>query len=1127
MKSEKVSPLAFINKTLQQWVPWLEAVAQARGATGDIKAKPAVRPALYAALAAERRQLVVTATSSRAASLATQIGDLTSDPVHMLPPPGFLRFEGMHQPAAQAGKRCEVVFNSYRCATGIMVAPVSALMQKTWPGFASWCEPLVLKPEKELPMHALLERLVLMGYRPVDVVEAPGQFARRGGLVDVFPSQADAPIRMEFFGDAVESLRVFSAGDQRSSQGIETVSIFPASEFRHSDAILEKAAAFAPAFVDEGASGAGEFFRAERLVTKILEAVGMTEELGFSNIVIDEPKEVEDEARRYWERAGAAFADVAWSPSIGLSDYYLSPGEIEAVLEGAPGVGDMGLRPGRLEIASLSPPPLAGDAGALAEELKPKLASGWQVVVVAAGAEHRERLVELLRQAEVGVGPGLKLALAHAEEGFTLPEARLAVYGLAESGLRYVRQPQLVGPGRQAALVEFRGMKPGDLLVHELHGIASFGGLVSRSVAGVTREYLLLNFAAGDKLYLPIEQLGKITRYIGPQGDKAKITRLGSGDWLRSRRKTGKAVKRLAMDLLSLYAERLKMPGYAYPPDGDWQREMELGFPFQETEGQLNAIRDVKTDLETAFPMDRLVCGDVGYGKTEVALRAAFKVITEGKQVLLLAPTTVLAEQHYRAFCERLSSYPVTVALLSRFVPAKQAKAIVKDILSGKVDILIGTHRVLHKDIRLPDLGLVIVDEEQRFGVGQKEKLREAHRKVDILTLSATPIPRTLQMSMSGIRDLTVIDTPPQGRLPVLTYVGEYNDSLLREAIGRELSRGGQLFYLHNNVSSLPAAARRVAKLAPGATVAVGHGQMAGRELEKAMLSFYHGEVQILVCTSIIESGLDIPNANTLIVENADRLGLAQMYQIRGRVGRGKRQAFAYFTYPGKRQLTETAFERLQTVAEFTELGSGLKIAIRDLEIRGAGDLLGAEQHGHMAAVGFDLYCRMLREAVEELQGRPARPETLAQMELPVTAYLPADYVDDEDVRLELYRDIAAADSQDRLTDIDAELRDRFGVQPPEVSTLISVARLRLLASRSGIGKVALRGDVVTLGGLREMPAGLGAGYAGVREMKFHSDTGQLRLRLAKAPVELLEFLDKLLSAIIPAGATQSKEKSF
>lgn len=1126
MKPETAAPLAFITESLSHWAPWQEAVTQTRAELSDIKAKTAMRPALFAALATGRRLLLVTATSTRAASLAAQIADFTASPVNLLSPSGFLRFEGIHQPAAQAGKRCESVYRYSRCVTGIMVAPISAIMQKTWPGFASWCEPLVVSRGKDIDIHAFLERLVEMGYRPVDVVEAPGQFARRGGLIDVFPAQSESPMRMEFFGDAIESLRGFSPSDQLSRQKLETVSIFPAGEFRQSNALLKQAESFPQVFVDEHASAASEFLQAERLVTKLLGAAEIIKELGLPSIVVDEPKEVQDEAARYWERAGAAFADVAWSSSIGLSDYYLSPEEIQQTLADAPGVGDFGLRPGRLELVSLSPPPLPRDAEALAEEVKPKLASGWRVVVVVASGDHRERLIELLRQARVGDRSLLTLAEAHTEQGFTFPEARLALYGLTESGLRYVRQPQLVGPGRQAALVEFRGLQPGDLLVHELYGIASFGGLVSRAVADVKREYLLLEFAAGDKLYLPTEQLGKVTRYIGPQGDKTKITRLGSGDWLRSHRKTSKAVKRLAMDLLSLYAERLKMPGYAYPPDGEWQKEMELGFPFQETEGQINAIRDVKTDLESAFPMDRLICGDVGYGKTEVALRATFKVVTEGKQVLLLAPTTVLAEQHYRAFSERLAAYPITVALLSRFVPAKRATAIAKDALSGKVDVLIGTHRVLRKGLRLPDLGLVIIDEEQRFGVGQKEKLREAHRKADILTLSATPIPRTLQMSMSGIRDLTVIDTPPQGRLPVLTYVGEYNESLLREAVGRELARGGQLFYLHNNVSSLPAAVRRAAKLAPGATIAAAHGQMTGRELEKAMLSFYHGEIQILICTTIIESGLDIPNANTLIVENADHLGLAQMYQIRGRVGRGKRQAFAYFTYPAKRQLTETAFERLQTVAEFTELGSGLKIAMRDLEIRGAGDLLGAEQHGHMAAVGFDLYCRMLREAVEELQGRPAKPESLTQLELPVAAYLPADYIEDEDVRLELYRDIAAADG-DRLNDIETELRDRFGAAPPEVSNLIIAARLRLLALRAGITKISVKGDLVSLGGLKEMPSRLEAAYAGVRETKFHSDTGQLRLRLAKPPVELLDFLDKLLSAIIPAVTTEPKEKSF
>jgi transcription-repair coupling factor (superfamily II helicase) len=690
---------------------------------------------------------------------------------------------------------------------------------------------------------------------------------------------------------------------------------------------------------------------------------------------------------------------------------------------------------------------------------------GYRAIVAASLPETAQRLqknladlghrFELQDTAPDGnSAPGGSVVVADLGRGFVLPAARLAL--VAESDLTGRRS----GAARRRIQSKRRqtsgplDLAEGDMVVHEVHGIGKYAGMVERELLGVHREYLIIEYAKGDRLYVPSDQVDLVTKYVG--GDAPRVSRLGSSDWNKTKTRVRRQARKIAIELVKLYSERLRTKGIAYGPDTPWQRELEDNFPYEETPDQLRAIDEIKDDMEADTPMDRLVCGDVGYGKTEVAVRAAFKAVAAGKQVAVLVPTTILAQQHFSTFSERFRNFPVRVEMLSRFLSPAESRKVIEDLAAGKVDVVVGTHRLISKDIKWSDIGLVIVDEEQRFGVEQKEKLKELRTNVDFLTLTATPIPRTLEMAMSGIRDMSIIDTPPEDRHPVMTYVGDQNDETIISAIRRELLRDGQVFYVHHRVDTIQAAARRVTELVPDARVGVAHGQMDERTLEQSMLDFGDAKTNVLVCTTIIESGLDIPTCNTLIVSRSDLLGLSQMYQLRGRVGRAHERAYAYLFFPPDRSLTEGAHERLKTIAEHTGLGSGFRIAMRDLEIRGAGNMLGGEQHGHISEVGFDLYVKMMASAVDEAKGLGWTEDGEVRIDLPLQAFIPKRYIVDENLRLEAYRRVASAREKEELEEVRAELLDRYGAPiPPEVEALFEVAELRRVMMANGIIEAA------------------------------------------------------------------------
>jgi len=767
-------------------------------------------------------------------------------------------------------------------------------------------------------------------------------------------------------------------------------------------------------------------------------------------------------------------------------------------------------RPDTPHIAGTPIEGVHGDPSAFAGRVRGLLDGGYRIVFAADGAGSAERIRRAL--ADEGViapftdrpdtKPGARVTVAPIQKGFVLPALKLAVVAEADlTGRRRVhRRPRGARRGEDF----YDDLKVGDYVVHNQHGVGRYGGMVARAIAGVERDYLLLEYKAGDKLYIPSDQVATIRRYTG--GESPSLSRLGGTDWAKARARVKKAVQEIAQELVVLYRRRMATPGHAFPADSPWQTEMEEAFPYEETPDQARAIEDVKADMELPRPMDRLVCGDVGFGKTEVAIRATFKAVQDGKQVAILVPTTLLADQHGQTFRERFAGYPVRVEVLSRFLTAKEAKAVVRDVESGAVDVVVGTHRLLSEDIKFKDLGLLVVDEEQRFGVSHKEKMKKLRVGVDVMTMSATPIPRTLEMSLTGIRDMSLITTPPEDRQPILTYVGESDERAATEAIRRELLREGQVFYVHNRVVDIEDKAMEVRELVPEARVVVAHGQMDEGTLEKVMVDFADRQFDVLVSTTIIESGLDMPSVNTMVVDRADMLGLAQLYQLRGRVGRSGQRAYAYLFHPPDRVLSEEAYERLKTLGEFTDLGSGFKIAMRDLEIRGAGNLLGGEQSGHIAAVGFDLYCQMVTEAVSELTGEePAEAPPEISIDVPVTASIPRDYIARDDLRMEAYRRLAAVWGHSDVDDVAAEWADRYGPPPPPAAALLAVARLRAECVRLGMRDVA-----VQKGSVRLFPLQL-------------RESQKLRLRRL-APKALVKGNDEIVLPLAAQGPVGSKQ---
>ncbi|MGN6371482.1 MAG: transcription-repair coupling factor [Solirubrobacteraceae bacterium] len=929
-----------------------------------------------------------------------------------------------------------------------------------------------------LDLDEFAGELVAAGYERVDQVDERGQFAMRGGLLDVFPATEERAVRVDMFDIEIESLRWFSTFTQRSLGDVQEVEIAPAAELAAEHRELAEIAAATGALRapdGEGEEQAGgkradvaELLPVDRFGA-LLDLVGADTEL-----IVAAEEELTPALADHWSDVCAAIHDED------ARHLYVSPEQVRDDLDRRARIWLSSISSNQeVELRAQAADTAARTLGEAEPELEKLVRSGYRTVVAFPRRGEGERAAYNLGRlkaswldGEVDVGatpsePSLRFAAASLREGFVAPSLKLAVFP-EHRLLRRRRAGGAApsGPARRGALRSFTELRTGDIVVHEDHGIARFAGFETRTVGGITRDYLYLEYQGDDRVYVPTDQLAKISRYVGASGaaDAPPLSKLGGSRWEAMKARARRAAQELAGELLSLYAERRRRSGHAFEPDSDWQREFEQRFPFTETPDQMEAIEQVKGDMESPRPMDRLVCGDVGYGKTEVALRAAFKAATQGKQVLMLVPTTILAQQHYGTFSERLSDYPVTLEHVSRFRSAAEQKAALEGFAQGRVDILIGTHRLLSRDVRPKDLGLLIVDEEQRFGVKQKELLRQLKLKVDVISMSATPIPRTLQMSLAGLREISVIETPPEGRRPVKTYIGEYEEELVKRAIEREHGRGGQVFFLHNRIPTIEETAERLRALCPGVRVAVAHGQMGEGELEAVMMDYLRGGADVLVCTSIIESGIDIPQANTLIVEHADRFGLAQLYQIRGRVGRSRERAYAYLLYDSAAALTPDAAQRLAALSDYTELGAGFQVAMRDLEIRGAGNLLGDEQSGHVAALGFELYLQMLDEAVRQAgaaDGADAEEELPepVRLDVNVNAYVPPDYVPYEQAKIEIHRRVASAVELAEVERLREELEDRFGPVPEPLGNLLSLQRARIKFGQSGARAVSFRGD--------------------------------------------------------------------
>lgn len=1118
------APLAELLGALRHEATLLRAAA---GEDGTVVVADAAVPVVVAGLhryGSRRPVLVVTPTASDAERVVHDLGAfLPATELELFPAWDTLPFERVSPEVATMGQRLRVLWrlagHPAVASWGppeIVVAPVRAVLQRLGP-LDGHSAPIRVAPGDQVDQAELAARLVAMGYRREYQVEHRGELAVRGGIVDVFPSTGDLPVRIDLWGDEVDRLATFDPADQRSGERLEEAVVFacrevvPTPEVRARATALTRAEPWGRAQWQRIADG--ELFDGiESWLPWLDEAEALLPDLlgEGAQVVMVDPRRTRDRATELIddETALADALAVTWG-AVPASDPAPLPGEgagQDALLGGssadrvrdrtagaASGFPRLHLPLARLlarsQAAVLTLLPVAdapehpvvetrpwgpgsGDRTVLATRLGALAKDGYLVVVCAESAGAAQRMAANL-QAEgldprVGDGPeqlagsGIVVVEAALDRGFILPGAKLAV--LAEADASGRRRPHRVARARARPVDGFfDDLAPGDYVVHRQHGVARYAGMVTRTMGGSARDYLLLEYRGDDKLYLPSDQIGSLTPYSG--GESPALNRLGGSEWQRTRAKARAEVRAVAEELVALYRRRLQLKGHAFGPDTPWQAELDDSFPYVETPDQLRAVIDVKADMEAETPMDRLVCGDVGFGKTEVAVRAIFKAVQDGKQAALLVPTTLLAQQHTQTLMERFAPFPVRVEMLSRFLTPAQAKAVVAGVADGSVDVVVGTHRLLASGVRFHRLGLLVVDEEQRFGVGHKEAMKQLAADVDVLTMTASPIPRTLEMALTGIRDLSLMSTPPAERQPILTYVGEYEEAAVVEAIRRELLREGQVFFVHNWVRDIEQVAARVRHLVPEARVAVAHGQMDEGSLEQVVLDFWERRYDVLVCTTIIESGIDMPSVNTLVVDRADRLGLGQLHQLRGRVGRSGQRAYAYLLHPADRVLSETAYERLRTIGEHTELGSGFKIAMRDLEIRGAGNLLGRDQSGHIAAVGYDLYVQLVAEAVAELKGEPLGGGAEVTIDVPSVAHLPAEYVEREDLRLEAYRRLASVTDDAEVDDIRAEWLDRFGPVPAAAEGLLQVARLRAECVRTGVGEVAVTAQRANLAG--------------------------------------------------------------
>lgn len=1086
----------------------------------------AIAVAALAQLGERRPLLVATPTGTDAGQLYDDLCQyMPPDSVQLFPAWETLPFERVSPSVETMGRRMEVLWrlqrlrrleqsdggatdNSANAAntadssdstkaepTRVIVAGVRALLQRLSPE-AIENEPIIIRPNAIIDPDDLLDRLIAFGYRREDLVEHRGEVARRGAIIDVYPSTADAPVRIDLWGDEVDRLTEFSVNDQRSTDDLGELCIFPARELLPSESVKKRAAQLVAeepwgreqwerlaegALFDGMESWLPWLINDNTLITDLLPASG--------KVALVEPRRMrdrandliseEDDLARTLASTWARDADRRFPRLHTETSELLGRGQAMWTLSATPE------HPEAPMVQATGWGPVVGDGEGLAKRLAELIADKYRVVVAADGTGSATRLSELLRDRGLdfrivsdAVGaerqatdkqstdkqstdkqstdltkPGGYIVVAPLHRGCSLPEAKLAI--VAEGDLtgrrRTHRQPR---PRRRQGTGFFEDLKPGAYVVHYQHGVGRYEGMVKRTIGGIERDYLLLAYKGGDKLYVPSDQIDTLRQYVG--GEAPTLHRLGGSDFAKAKSRVRSAVREVAQELVVLYQKRINTAGHSFGLDTPWQGEMEDSFPFVETPDQRVAIDDVKVDMERPYPMDRLLCGDVGFGKTEVAIRAAFKAIQDSKQVAVLAPTTLLVTQHGNTFADRFAGYPIRVETLSRFLTNKEAKQVIDGLASGEVDCVIGTHRLLQEGVKFKDLGLLVIDEEQRFGVQAKEAIKKLKVNVDVLTLSATPIPRTLEMSLVGIRDLSLLQTPPADRQPILTYVGEYDERVAIEALRRELLREGQVFWVHNRVKTIAQAAERLRELVPEARIAVAHGQMDEGSLEQVVVDFWEGRYDVLVCTTIIESGIDMPTVNTLVVERADLLGLGQLHQLRGRVGRSGSRAYAYLFHPRDARLTEEAYERLRTIGEATDLGSGFKIAMRDLEIRGAGNLLGESQSGHIAAVGYDLYCQMVTEAVGEMKGEPPKEPSELKLDVPTDAYLPTDYVAKEESRLEAYRRLAAVTTAAEVDDIRSEWEDRYGPVPPPAAALLTVGHLRAECHRLDVRDVSI-----------------------------------------------------------------------
>ena len=1058
----------------------------------------AARSCLLATLERHRGipMLVVSPRADSARRLYDQLTIWSQARVLLFLEPDVLPYERLIPDLATIQERLRVMFALGKQQTEpqrlIIVASAAALAHKTIPrdDFLSACHRLesgmCFAPE------VMLARWQSMGYQRENAVEVPGTVNRRGGIVDIFSPASEFPARLELVGNQVESLRLFDPVTQRSLTTAPYVDVIPAHELlpnNVSQVLARLTGDVDDAFTEDVTRlKEGQWFEGIEYYAPLFNYGGLLDYLPPKTLIaLDEPEQIKAALEELDQQAGETRQEnVAQGrlPANFPVPYY-TWAELEAGLAARGFLGLSAWSEEAEDLGFLPAPSYAGRLSTFFKEVPGRLKKGERIVIISPQAE---RISELLAENSIVTAPRSEIAEMPSPGTVTLTSGKdwlaegfvvchpAPVEDNVPKVLSLFTDAELFGFVKERRLVKKRPLRrldflselsPGDYVVHVDHGIGRFTGLTKLRTGESEQEYLILEYAAGDKLYVPSDQVERVSRYLGPGGESPALSRLGGQEWAHTKQRVRQAVRDMAKDLIALYASRELVPGFAFSPDTPWQQEMEASFPYVETPDQLEAANQVKKDMEQPKPMDRLICGDVGYGKTEVAVRAAFKAVQDGKQVAILVPTTILAHQHFVTFKQRLDAFPVTVEMLSRFRSDKEQLAILEGLEQGSIDIVIGTHRLLQKDVVFKNLGLVVVDEEQRFGVWHKERLKRMRQEVDVLTLSATPIPRTLHMALVGVRDMSTIETPPDERLPIKTYVGENSDRLVREAILRELERGGQVFYVHNRVRSIASVVRQLRALVPEATVAVGHGQMDEQELEEVMVNFAQGQSDVLVCTTIIESGLDMPNVNTLIVSDAHRLGLTQLYQLRGRVGRGVSRAYTYFLYPRGKHLTPAAAKRLATIYEATELGAGFRIALKDLEIRGAGNLLGAEQSGHIGAVGFDLYSRMLAEAIDALKTiGTVKPRALRQVaptiDLPLAAFIPRSYIAEAKVRLSFYQRLSRL-SGTTLDEIGQEMIDRFGPLPAQVQNLLYIVRLRNLAAGSVIESIGTEDGQILL----------------------------------------------------------------